>query len=77
MEDYHIPGQSAQVNLTSGRVAQSMFSLLIEIGSPTQPPKTRGKSPGWKKGQKRVARKTYPIAKKGQARSKKSKKKTA
>jgi hypothetical protein len=75
--DHHLPWQSPQDNLTPGRVAQSMFSLLVEIGSPTTLPKPRGKSPGWKKGQKRVSRKTYPIAKKGQSHSKKSKKKAA
>jgi hypothetical protein len=40
-------------------------------------PKTRAKSPGWKQGEKRRKRKTYPIAKKSYSRSKKSAKKTA
>jgi hypothetical protein len=60
----HLPWQSPQDNLTPGRVAQSMFSLLVEMGSPTMVPKTRGKSPGWPTGQTRSQRKTYPIVKK-------------
>jgi hypothetical protein len=77
VEEHHLPWQSRMKSLTPGRVAQSMFSLLVEIGSPTTVPKTRGKSPGWKKGQKRFSRKTYPIAKKGQSRPKRSPHKTA
>jgi hypothetical protein len=64
-------------NLTPGRVAQSLFSLLAVIGTPATSPKTRGKSPGWKQGEKRRKRKTYPIAKKSYSRSQKSAKKTA
>jgi len=30
-------------NLTPGRVAQSMLGLLVEIGTPAQSPKPRGK----------------------------------
>lgn len=77
VEEHHLPWQSQKKNLTPGRVAQSIFSLLIEIGSPTASPKTRGKSSGWKKGQTRRKRKTYPIAKKGCSRHKKSKKEVA
>ena len=40
-----LPWQSAAINLTPGRVAQSMFSVLVEIGTPAQTPKPRGKSP--------------------------------
>jgi hypothetical protein len=53
------------------------YFVSHKIGSPTTLPKPRGKSPGWTKGQKRVSRKTYPIAKKGQSHSKKSNKKAA
>jgi DDE superfamily endonuclease len=74
VEEHHLPWQSCQRNLTPGRVAQSLFSLLVEIGSPSSPPKPRGKSPGWKQGEKRKKRKTYPIAKKSYSRAKKSKK---
>ena len=77
VEDSHLPWQSSQQNLTPGRVAQSIFSLLVEIGSPTLSPKLRGKSPGWKTGNKRKKRKTYPIAKKSHSRNKKSQKEAA
>jgi hypothetical protein len=77
VQDYHLPWQSSQQNLTPGRVSQSMFPLLIEIGTPATSPKTRGKSPGWKQGKKRSKRKTYPIAKKSHSRPKKSKKDAA
>jgi hypothetical protein len=77
VEDHHLPWQSPQKNLTPGRVAQSIFSLLVEIDTPATLPKPRGKSPGWKQGEKRSKRKTYPIAKKSHSRAQKSKKKAA
>lgn len=77
VEEHHLPWQSSQKHLTPGRVAQSLFSLLIEIGTPSTSPKTRGKSPGWKQGEKRRKRKTYPIAKKSYSPAKKSKKDAA
>jgi hypothetical protein len=64
VQQHHLPWQSSQKNLTPGRVAQSLFSLLVEIGTPASSPKTRGKSPGWKTGQKRRSKKRDPIAKK-------------
>lgn len=77
VEEHHLPWQSSQKHLTPGRVAQSIFSLLVEIGTPASSPKTRGKSPGWKTGNKRRKRKTYPIVKKSYSRPKKSKKTAA
>ncbi|MGB5634813.1 MAG: NF041680 family putative transposase [Waterburya sp.] len=77
VEDHRLPWQKPQTNLTPQRVAQSIFSLLIDIGSPTQAPKTRGKSPGWEKGHQRSKRKTYPTVKKRQSRRNKSQKKAA
>ena len=74
VEDIHLPWQKPQTNLTPGRVAQSIFPLLTEIGSPTLPPKTRGKSSGCKKGHKRTQRKTYPMVKRRYYPPKKSKK---
>ncbi len=35
-----LPWQSATINLTPGRVAQSMFSLLVDIGTPAKIPGT-------------------------------------
>lgn len=77
VEEHHLPWQSRSKNLSPGRVAQSLFPLLIEIGTPATSPKTRGKSPGWKQGQKRRPKKTYPIAKKSYSRAKKAKKEAA
>jgi hypothetical protein len=75
VQEDHLPWQSKLENLTPGRTAQSVFKLLVEIGFPTTLPKTRGKSPGWKKGQKRNQRKTYPLAKKRYSPPKQAKKK--
>jgi hypothetical protein len=77
VEEYRLPWQSQKKNLTPGRVAQSILPLLIEMATPATSPKTRGKSPGWKTGQKRRSKKTYPIAKKRYSRAKKSKKEVA
>lgn len=77
VEEHHLPWQSPITNLTPGRVAQSLFSLLVVIGTPATSPKLRGKSPGWKQGEKRRKKKTYPIAKKSHSCAKKSKKETA
>lgn len=74
VEEHHLPWQSSPKNLTPGRVAQSLFSLLVEIGTPTKEPQPRGKSPGWKTGHKRRKRTTYPSAKKSYSRTKKPKK---
>ncbi len=75
VKEHHLRWQSPLKNLTPGRVAQSLFSLLVEIGTSTTLTKLRGKSPGWKQGKKRRERKTYPIAKKSYSGSKKSQKK--
>jgi hypothetical protein len=47
-----LPWQSATLGLTPGRVAQSMLSVLVDIGTPTKLPKQRGKIPrlGKRKG---------------------------
>ena len=43
---YRLPWQSATLNLSPGRVAQSMFLLLVQIGTPACAPQHRGKSNG-------------------------------
>jgi len=73
VEEFHLPWQSSQKNLTPPKVAQSIFSLLVEIDTPTTSPKPLGKSPGWKQGKNRSKRKTYPIVKKSHSSTKKSK----
>jgi hypothetical protein len=62
--DNPLPWQKSLDNLTPGRVAQAMASILAAIGTPARKPKPRGKSPGWKTGQPRQRRIRYPIVKK-------------
>lgn len=69
-----LPWQSATINLTPGRVAQSMLSVLVDIGTPVKLPKQRGKSPGWEKGRVRTLAPRYPTVKKRVSRRKKSSK---
>ncbi|MBL1202933.1 MAG: hypothetical protein FWK04_28660 [Nostoc sp. GBBB01] len=59
-----LPWQKLLDNLTPGRVAQAMESILTTIGTPARPPKPRGKSPGWKTGQPRQRRIRYPVVRK-------------
>ena len=56
IEDEPLPWQKPQPmeKLTPGRVAQGFSGVLAVIGTPAKPPKSRGKSPGWKKGKKAV-----------------------
>jgi len=73
VEQNYLPWQKPQKNLSPGRVAESMFGLLVEIGTPAKSPKQRGKSPGWKTGKKRTKRIRYPVVKKQKSSSKKAK----
>ena len=66
--EFRLPWQSTTRKLSPGRVAQSLFSLLLKIGTPASPPKSRGKSFGRAIGFKCTPRICYPIAKKGVAR---------
>ena len=74
VQEYHLPWQKPQENLTPQRVAQSMMGLLVEIGTPAGSAKSRGKSQGWEKGRKRNKANVYPIIKKRQSKSKKRRK---
>ena len=53
--DNPLPWQKPQgaVALTPGRVCRGLGGVLAAIGTPTQAPKPRGKSPGWPKGRER------------------------
>lgn len=67
--EQRLPWQSVSITtLTPGRVAQSMFSLLVRIGTPARLPKTRGKSPGWTIGNKRTKKTRYPVVRKRYSR---------
>jgi len=63
--DHPFPWQKCQTQLTPARVQQGMGELFCKIGSPTRPPQTRGKSPGWPKGKVRSRRLRHPVVKKG------------
>ena len=67
-----LPWQSATIDLSPGRVAQSMLWLLVDIGTPAKLPKQRGKSPGWEIGKVRTKAPRYPTVKKRFSRRKKS-----
>jgi hypothetical protein len=62
--DCPLPWQPKQVNLTPARVQQGMADIFGQIGSPAQPPQTRGKSPGWPKGKRRQRKERYKVVKK-------------
>jgi DDE superfamily endonuclease len=72
--DARLPWQSAQDNLSPGRVAQAFGSILAAIGTPAQPPKPRGKSPGRATGHQPPPRPRYPTVKKRVSKRKKSEK---
>ncbi len=75
VEENYLPWQKNQKNLSPGRVAQSMFGLLVEIGTPSRIPKPRGKSPGWSRGKVRTKRTRYLVVKKRKSPDKKAKNK--
>jgi hypothetical protein len=75
--DNPLPWQKSQGNLTPGRVAQAMGGVFAAIGTPAQPPKLRGKSPGWKTDQPRKRRIRYPIVKKTTTKPRKEQSKSA
>ena len=75
--DNPLPWQKSQAKLTPGRVAQAMGGVIAAIGTPAQPPKPRGKSPGWPTGEPRQRRNRYPVVKKSTKRGKERLKKSA
>jgi hypothetical protein len=64
VEDTPLPWQKAQPHLTPQRVQQSLRPIFDQIGSPTRPPKMRGKSPGWPRGKPRTPKPHYRVVKK-------------
>ena len=62
--DCPLPWQPKQIHLTPARVQQGWFDIFLQIGQPTRPPQTRGKSPGWPKGKRRPRKQRYPVVKK-------------
>ena len=64
VQDNPLPWQPTQEELTPERVLQGLGWLFPQIGTPAVPPKTRGKSPGWPKGQPRTRRERHKVVKK-------------
>jgi hypothetical protein len=53
-------------------VAQAFTLILAAIGTPAEPPKTRGKSSGRTPGHRPPSRPTYPTVKKGASKKAKA-----
>jgi hypothetical protein len=70
VSDQPLPWQKAQTILTPGRVLRRLGMIFVQIGSPAQPPQTRGKSPGWPKGRRRSRPKRYKVTKRGKLKLK-------
>ena len=70
VQDKPLPWQRAQSDLTPGRVHQGLGGLFTQIGTPAEPPKPRGKSPGWLKGRMRTKPPRYRVVKKGRKKPK-------
>lgn len=75
--DNPLPWQKSMDKLTPGRVAQAMGGVFAVIGTPTSPPKPRGKSPGWTPGKHRVRKNRYPTVKKTAHKPRKEQQKSA
>lgn len=65
VQDNPLPWQKAQTCLTPQRVRRSLWTIFLQIGTTTQPPKLRGKSPGWPKGKPRTPKERHKVVKKG------------
>ena len=77
VQDKPLPWQKPMRRLSPGRVADGMAALLALLGTPSRPPKPRGKSPGWPTGQHRNRKPRYPIVRKRGKRPKKDSKPAA
>ena len=77
VQDKPLPWQKPMRRLSPGRVADGMAALLARLGTPSRPPKPRGKSPGWPTGQRRNRKPRYPIVRKRGKRPKKDSKPAA
>jgi hypothetical protein len=64
VKDSPLPWQPAQEQLTPERTLQGLGGLFRQIGTPSAPPQTRGKSPGWPKGRPRTRPARHRVVKK-------------
>jgi hypothetical protein len=58
------PWESKERAVTPRQVRRVMPSILLQVGTPAQPPKPRGKSPGWPKGRVRTPAPRFAVIKK-------------
>jgi hypothetical protein len=58
------PWESKERAVTPRQVRRVMPSILLPVGTPAQPPKPRGKSPGWPKGRVRTPAPRFAVIKK-------------
>lgn len=68
--DQPLPWQKAHPGLTPARVQRSLGAIFSQIGTPAQPPKLRGKSPGWPPGRPRQRPKRYKPTKRAKKKLK-------
>ncbi len=59
--DQPYPWQKTQVSRTPGRVLKAFKTLFTDLEPLTPPPKVRGKSPGWPKGQLRTRPQRFEV----------------
>jgi hypothetical protein len=62
--DAPFPWQSPQQDLSPGRVTQAFPIIIVAIGTPARPPKSRGKSLGRQNGQLQPPHTRFPLVKK-------------
>lgn len=70
--DRPLPWQKVQRRLTPGRIRRSLGVIFSQIGTPAQPPKPRGKSPGWPPGRRRQRPERYKPTKRTKKKAKRS-----
>ncbi len=59
-----LPWETDQRPATPQQVRRAMAGFLATLGTPAQPPKARGKSPGWPKGRVRTPAPRFAVVKK-------------
>jgi hypothetical protein len=64
VQDYPLPWQKPQRDLTPQRVQQAVPLLFPQFGTPARAPKVRGKPPGWTKGRRRRPKTRFKVVKK-------------
>lgn len=70
VQDQPLPWQKPQARLSPYRVKQGLAPIFCQIGSPAQPPQTRGKSPGWPRGRSRTKPQRFKPLKRGKSKLK-------